>query len=71
MIRLIEIAGAPSSSNQAGFIISSEADLANLPTTKIDSQVDGYRGTVTPMSYAVTNDGRIFVLGDDDQWREW
>lgn len=68
-ITLVTIAGEPNSAQQVGFMITSEADIPNLPTTS--SKGASYKTTVSEMSTAVTNDGRIFVLGTDDQWREW
>ena len=70
-IRITEISGTPQSNNVLGFTIDSEADIVDLPTTTKDSKIDKFRGTVAPLSYAATNDGRIFVLGNDGVWREW
>lgn len=67
-IILATVAGKANSSRQVGFIISSEADVQNQPTT---TQKGDYDTTVDELSTAVTNDGRIFVLGTDDQWHEW
>lgn len=67
-IKLVEIAGTPSSSRQMTFQISSEADIPDLPTTTTKGVFDK---TADEMSVAVTNDGRIFVLGNDNAWHEW
>ena len=67
-ITLTAIAGKANSSRQASFMIDSEADIANLPTT---TTTGAYSVTVDEMSTAVTNDGRIFVLGNDGVWHEW
>ena len=67
-IKIVEIAGTPSSSRQMMFMIDSEADIADLPTA---TKKGIFQKTVDEMSVAVTNDGRIFVLGNDDAWHEW
>lgn len=67
-ISLISIAGKANSSRQVSFMIESEADIVDLPTTV----TPGFYGkTVDELSTAITNDGRIFVLGTDGKWREW
>ena len=67
-ITLTTVGGTPNSSRQVGFLISSEADIVNLPTTTTKGD---YNTTVDELSTAVTNDGRIFVLGNDGKWHEW
>lgn len=67
-ITLITVGGTPNSSRQVGFMIDSDAELMNLPTTTTSGT---YKSTVDELSTAVTNDGRIFVLGNDGQWHEW
>lgn len=67
-ITLTTVAGKANSSRQVGFIITSDADVANLPTT---TSPGTYGKTVDEMSTAVTDDGRIFVLGSDGAWHEW
>lgn len=67
-ITLTTVGGTPNSSRQVNFMIDSDADLANLPTT---TTCGIYKSTVDELSTAVTNDGRIFVLGNDGQWHEW
>lgn len=68
-IKMVEIAGTPSSSRRMTYMIDSDADVAELPTTTKKCALCGK--TVDEMSVAVTNDGRIFVLGNDDVWHEW
>lgn len=68
-IKLVGIAGTPSSSRQLTFMIESEADVADLPTTTTKGKCCDR--TADEMSVAVTVDGRIFVLGNDDVWHEW
>lgn len=67
-IILTAVAGKANSSRQVGFIITSEADVINLPTTTTKGS---FETTVDELSTAITNDGRIFVLGTDDKWHEW
>ena len=67
-ITLTSVAGKANSSRQVGVIISSADDVASLPTT---TSPGVYGRTVDELSTAVTNDGRIFVLGNDGQWHEW
>lgn len=67
-IILTAIAGKANSSRQVSFMISSEADIADLPTT---TTTGIYSTTVDELSTAVTDDGRIFVLGTDGIWHEW
>lgn len=67
-IILTTIAGQANSSRQVGFMIDSDADVVNLPTT---TEPGVYGKTVDELSTAVTNDGRIFVLGTDGAWHEW
>lgn len=67
-ITLVTVADKANSSRQVGFMIESDADVANLPTTTTKGV---YKSTVDELSTAVTNDGRIFVLGNDGQWHEW
>jgi hypothetical protein len=67
-ITLTTVGGMPNSSRQVGFLIGSEADIVNLPTTTTKGN---YNTTVDELSTAVTNDGRIFVLGNDGKWHEW
>lgn len=67
-ITLVTVADKANSSRQVGFMIDSDADLVNLPTTTTRGS---YKTTVDELSTAVTNDGRIFVLGNDGQWHEW
>lgn len=67
-IVLTTIAGKANSSRQVSFMISSEADIADLPTT---TATGIYPTTVDELSTAVTDDGRIFVLGTDGVWHEW
>lgn len=67
-ITQVSIADKANSSRQVGFMIESEADVANLPTTTSTGQ---YKSTVDELSTAITNDGRIFVLGNDNRWHEW
>ena len=67
-ITLVTVAGKANSSRQVGFMIESDADVANLPTTTTKGD---YGSTVDELSTAITNDGRIFVLGNDDAWHEW
>ena len=68
-ITITHVAGKPNSSEQYQFLIDTEADVARLPTlTKIGKELNR---TVAPMSTALTSDGRLFVLCNDDQWHEW
>ena len=68
-ITLIEAGGQANSPDQKVYMISSEADLMHLPTTHKEGV--GVKGHAAPLSMAVTNEGKTFVLGDDDVWREW
>ena len=67
-ITLTDIAGKANSSRRVGFMIDSDADVANLPTT---TSKGVYSSTVDEMSTAITNDCRLFVLGNDGVWHEW
>lgn len=68
-VTLVSIANQANSSRQAVFMISDESDIPMLPTTTQKGEF--YKNTVDEMSTAVTNDGRIFVLGNDNIWHEW
>lgn len=68
-ISIVNIAGKPNSSVQMQFMIDTAEEIADLPTlTKEGKTIDS---TAAPLSTAVTSDGRLFVLGNDDQWHEW
>ena len=67
-ITLVAVSGKANSSRQVGFMIESEADIIYLPTTTTKGNYDN---TVDELSTAITNDGRIFVLGNDNVWHEW
>lgn len=68
-ITITKIAGEPNSTLEMQFLIDNEDDVANLPTqTKEGKDIDS---TAAPMSTALTSDGRLFVLCNDDKWHEW
>lgn len=68
-ITITHIAEKPNSSEQYQFLIDSEADVVNLPTLTKNGK--DFEFTAAPMSTALTSDGRLFVLCNDDQWHEW
>jgi hypothetical protein len=64
MISLIEILGRWIVPDKKTYLISSTEDVANLPTSK------GKNGC-TYGSMAYTNDMQhVYMLGNDDVWRE-
>lgn len=68
-ITITHVAGQPNSSEQYQFLIDSEADIVDLPTMTQVGEI--CETTAAPMSTALTADGRLFVLCNDNQWHEW
>ena len=67
MITLLRIGMSYCSPNRKEFLISSDADVANLPTSKKPG--NGITGVCAYGSLAYTPDmAKMYMLGNDDTW---
>lgn len=67
-IIVVETAGTSNSPDRKVFMISDESDVNNLPTQDRDGI--GIAGRAAPASIALTDDGKVFMLGTNDAWNQ-
>lgn len=64
----VETAGQSNSPDRKVFMISDESEVPNLPTQNRDGM--GVAGRAAPASIALTDDGKVFMLGTNDIWNQ-